>query len=117
MDFCAMDMPRYQRGDLEELPETEALTLAGVAKALSDPIRVQMIHLLRQRPDLCTCEFELLLGLSQSKASYHLKILLDAGLITRETYRTWSHYRLRDATLLDQLRAFVPQVPTYALSS
>lgn len=117
MDVCVTDIPRYQRGDLEELSDTEMLILARVARALSDPIRVQMIYLLGQRPDLCTCEFELLLGLSQSKASYHLKILLEAGLITRETYRTWSHYRLRHATLLDQLRAFVPRVPADALSS
>jgi ArsR family transcriptional regulator len=45
-------------------------------KALSDPARLQLIHLLEQQPDLCTYEFEKLLGLSQSKVSYHLEIFL-----------------------------------------
>ena len=117
MDLCVTDMPRYQRGDLDELAEAEVIELASVAKALSDPIRVRMIHLLSQRPDLCTCEFEELLGLSQSRVSYHLKILLEAGMISRETYRTWSHYRLQNANLLAQLRTLASQVPDEALVS
>jgi ArsR family transcriptional regulator, arsenate/arsenite/antimonite-responsive transcriptional repressor len=105
MDPCYSNIPRVRRGDLAVLPASEAWALASVAKALSDPIRVQIVHLLDQRPDLCTCEFEELLGLGQSRVSYHLKLLLDAGIITRETYGTWSHYRLRTPHLLDQLMA------------
>ena len=105
MDPCYSNIPRVRRGDLALLSASEASALANMAKAVSDPIRVQIVHLLEQRPDLCTCEFEELLGLGQSRVSYHLKLLLDAGVITRETYGTWSHYRLRTPHLLDQLMA------------
>ena len=108
---CTTEIPRFHRGDLELLPEAEVEVLAKAAKALSDPIRLQMLHLLSQREDmrrygedLCTCEFEELLGLSQSKISYHLNLLLQAGLITRETRGTWSHYRLSNPSVLNLIR-------------
>lgn len=106
MDTCLNSKPRVRRGDVPLLPGPHALRLAAVAKAMSDPIRLQMLHLLDQRPDLCTCEFEELLGLGQSKVSYHLKVLLDARLVMRETYGTWSHYRLAYPRPLAQLEAF-----------
>jgi ArsR family transcriptional regulator len=99
------EMPRVRRGQLPLLPEQEATMLAGVAKALGDRIRVQMVHLLGQREDLCTCEFEELLGLGQSKVSYHLNALLKAGIVEREVHGTWSHYKLRDERLLDRMGA------------
>jgi ArsR family transcriptional regulator, arsenate/arsenite/antimonite-responsive transcriptional repressor len=103
VDTCSNGKPRVRRGDVPLLPSPHALRLAGVAKALSDPIRLQMLHLLDQRPNLCTCEFEELLELGQSKVSYHLKVLLDARLVTRETYGTWSHYRLAHPSPLAHL--------------
>ncbi|HYF92399.1 MAG TPA: metalloregulator ArsR/SmtB family transcription factor [Symbiobacteriaceae bacterium] len=87
------------------LPDQEALRLASVSKALSDPVRVQIVHLLEQHPDLCNCEFEEILELTQSKISYHLKVLLDANLITRRPSGTWSHYSLIKTELLARLRA------------
>lgn len=99
--------PDCQRAPgLQLMPEPEALHLAGLAKALADPTRVQIVHLLEQHADLCNCEFEDLLGLTQSKVSYHIKVLLDANLITRRTVGTWSHYSLVKSDLLAQLRAF-----------
>jgi ArsR family transcriptional regulator len=109
LDGCYSEIPRISRGDLELLPEREAEALAAFGKALSDPIRLQMIRLLEQRPDLCTCEFEEVLGLAQSKVSYHLKVLLRAGVVDRELHGTWSHYSLRDPELLEQLRALSPR--------
>lgn len=104
---CTTEIPRFHRGDLKLLPQAEVEVLVNAAKALSDPIRLQMLYLLGQREDLrrcgedlCTCEFEELLGLSQSKISYHLNLLLQAGLITRETRGTWSHYRLTNPNVL-----------------
>jgi len=70
--------------------------IAVIAHALSDPIRLAMIAMLRGQADVCACEFQAQLALSQSKASYHLKILVDAGLITRTIRGTWSHYSLAD---------------------
>lgn len=90
------------------LPQAEASRLARLAKALSDPIRVQILHLLEQHADLCNCEFEDLLGLTQSKTSYHLKVLLDAQLITRRNAGTWSHYSLVKPAPLAHLDAMDP---------
>lgn len=101
------ETPRVCCSDLPLLDSTETKSLAVTAKALSDPIRIQMVHFLQSRPDLCTCEFEALLGLSQSKVSYHLKILLQAGLIEREIHGTWSHYKLCDGDLLHKLRTLL----------
>lgn len=98
------EIPRVCCGDIPLLESTEAKRLAMTAKALSDPIRIQMVHFLQSRTDLCTCEFEELLGLSQSKVSYHLKILLQAGFIGREFHGTWSHYKLCDQDVLHKLR-------------
>jgi len=94
LNQCDPQKPRFRAGELPLLPRDQSDRLAAFAKALSDPIRVNMLHLLEQSADLCTCEFEAILGLTQSKVSYHLKVLLDAGLVTRETHGTWSHYSL-----------------------
>ncbi len=106
---CDTAMPRVCRGDLDLLPDSAVERLTKAANALADPIRVQMVQLLGQQPDLCTCEFEELLGLGQSKVSYHLRILLEAGIVTRETHGTWSHYSLRNSGILDRLRALVAE--------
>lgn len=81
-----------------------------VMKALSDPNRVKMIKLL-QRKVMCVCEIQEALGLAQSTASKHLKLLEDAGLITFSKEGLWVNYRLADgarnpyvASLLGNLR-------------
>ncbi len=81
-----------------------------VMKALSDPNRVKIIKLLQRRV-LCVCEIQKALGLAQSTASKHLKILEHAGLITFMKEGPWVNYRLADgsrnpyvATLLGNLR-------------
>ena len=81
-----------------------------VMKALSDPNRVKMVKLLQRRV-LCVCEMQEALGLAQSTASKHLKILEEAGLITYLKEGPWVNYRLADgaknpyvANLLGNLR-------------
>jgi ArsR family transcriptional regulator len=66
-----------------------------VMKALSDPNRVKMVKLLQRRV-LCVCEIQAALGLAQSTASKHLKILEEAGLITYVKDGPWVNYRLAD---------------------
>lgn len=66
-----------------------------------------MLNLLRQREDICTCEFQEILDLNQSSISYHSKILLDAGLIKRETNGPWSHYSLVDNDFIEMIFAKV----------
>ncbi|HEX6541435.1 MAG TPA: helix-turn-helix transcriptional regulator [Ktedonobacterales bacterium] len=110
MDACATPAPRVFRGELAMLPPPEAAILTAIAHALSDPARVQILWLLEQREELCTCEFEELLALGQSRVSYHLRLLLDAGLLVRERRGTWSHYRLARSGLIECLRALIPRV-------
>lgn len=81
-----------------------------VMKALSDPNRVKMVKLLQRRV-LCVCEIQEALGLAQSTASKHLKILEEAGIITYQKEGSWVNYRLTDgdrnpyvASLLGNLR-------------
>jgi ArsR family transcriptional regulator, arsenate/arsenite/antimonite-responsive transcriptional repressor len=88
-----------------------------VMKALSDPNRVKMIKLL-QRKVMCVCEIQAALGLAQSSASKHLKILEDAGLITYAKDGLWVNYRLADgastpyaANLLGSLRHWLEDDP------
>jgi len=68
-----------------------------VMKALSDPNRVKMVKMLQQRM-LCVCEIQTALGLAQSTASKHLKILEEAGLITYAKEGLWVNYRLADGS-------------------
>lgn len=98
-EFCVTDTPRLSRETLPLLPDDQVASMIRVTNALSDPIRVQMIALLSRVSDLCTCEFEQVLSLPQSKVSYHLKQLLEAGLVTRQVEGAWSHYRLSNRDL------------------
>ena len=88
-----------------------------VMKALSDQNRVKMIKLLQRRM-LCVCEIKEALGLAQSTASKHLKILEEAGLITYSKDGLWVNYRLADgarssyaACLLGNLRHWLEDDP------
>ncbi|REE85161.1 ArsR family transcriptional regulator [Paenibacillus taihuensis] len=63
-------------------------------KALADEKRLQIMYELTQRGNTCVCDLTDIFDMSQSKLSYHLKILLDAGFINKETRGTWSYYEI-----------------------
>ncbi|MDO9633388.1 MAG: metalloregulator ArsR/SmtB family transcription factor [Humidesulfovibrio sp.] len=71
--------------------------LVNVMKALSDPGRVKVLKMLEAR-EMCACEIIGLLGLAQPTVSRHLKVLVDAGLITGRKVGSWVHYRLAPAS-------------------
>jgi ArsR family transcriptional regulator len=68
-----------------------------VMKALSDPSRVKIMKMLQRRV-MCVCEIQAALGIAQSTASKHLKILEDAGLITYQKDGLWVNYTLSDGS-------------------
>lgn len=68
--------------------------LAAVLKALSDETRLSMMELLQRRGELCVCDFVHTLEITQSKASRHLRYLLNAGLLKDRRQGTWMYYRL-----------------------
>ena len=68
-----------------------------VMKALSDPSRVRILKML-QRKQMCVCEIQKALGIAQSTASKHLKILEEAGLTTYKKDGLWVNYTLADGS-------------------
>jgi ArsR family transcriptional regulator len=79
--------------------------MAAVFKALSDPARLRILEFL-WRPDaaccslqdkVCACDLETLLGLSQPSVSHHMKILVQADLVTAEKEGRWVYYRVNRA--------------------
>ncbi|MEH0018346.1 MAG: metalloregulator ArsR/SmtB family transcription factor [Desulfobacter sp.] len=68
-------------------------TFIKVMKALSDPNRVKMVKMLQAKP-LCVCEIQAALGIAQSTASKHLKILEESGLVRGFKDGLWVNYTL-----------------------
>jgi ArsR family transcriptional regulator, arsenate/arsenite/antimonite-responsive transcriptional repressor len=80
----------------EVIKPAEAATLAEGFKALGDPTRLRLISLVAAHEDAeaCVCELTDPVGLSQPTVSHHLKILVDAGILTREQRGKWAYYRV-----------------------
>jgi ArsR family transcriptional regulator len=78
------------------LSERQAADMETVFKALADRHRLKIVHLLLRAggEPVCVCEIEPTLGLAQGTVSYHLKRLVQAGLIERESRGTFSFYSL-----------------------
>ena len=85
--------------------------LVALGRALSDPIRVRMLSMMADgrgccdfsdsgvpagegEEGICVCEFEDHFGMGQSKVSYHMRKLKDAGLVREEKHGKWSFYSL-----------------------
>ena len=69
-------------------------SLAETFKALGDPVRLRLFHLLSRREELCVCHLTQALDLPQSTVSRHLAVLRHAGLVTPRREGKWMHYRL-----------------------
>lgn len=76
-----------------DVDRERAAQLATVAKALGDPIRLQLIDVLRKHAGkVCVCELVPLFDISQPTLSHHLKKLRDAGLVDSERQGLWAYY-------------------------
>jgi ArsR family transcriptional regulator len=76
-----------------EVAREHALRMAEVAKALGDPIRLQLVDvLLRNAGKVCVCELVPLFDISQPTLSHHLKKLRDAGIVDSERKGLWAYY-------------------------
>lgn len=90
--------------------------IAAGFHALSDPLRLQVVELLRER-ELCVCELCEQLEVSQSKLSFHLKTLKEAALVRSRQEGRWIYYSLnlpQFAALeqyLAEYRRFSPMLP------
>jgi ArsR family transcriptional regulator len=76
-----------------DVERERAERMAAVAKALGDPIRLQLVDVLRKHAGkVCVCELVPLFELSQPTVSHHLKVLRDAGLVDSERRGLWAYY-------------------------
>lgn len=76
-----------------DVDRARAERLAQVAKALGDPIRLQLVDVLRKHAGkVCVCELVPLFDVSQPTLSHHLKKLRDAGLVDSERQGLWAYY-------------------------
>ena len=91
----------------------EARRFAQRFYALGDEIRLEVLGLLRGG-ERCVCELTAHLDLAQSRLSFHLKVLKDAGLISHRRQGRWSYYAL-DVEALRELEAFLGRVPPKAV--
>lgn len=85
----------------ETISATDAEAVARTFKALADPARVRILSIVASHADqeACVCDLQEPLDLSQPTVSHHLKILMDAGFLTRSKRGTWAYYALVPGSL------------------
>jgi ArsR family transcriptional regulator len=85
----------------EPLTPHQAADLARTLKALADPTRLRLVSMVaaHEGREACVCELIEPLGLTQPTISHHLKILVDAGIFSRDKRGVWAYYALRPAAL------------------
>jgi len=86
------------------LSEAEALDVAQVFAALSDPVRLRMLSMIAAVEEICSCSLEGPLAKSQPTISHHTRILAEAGLITGERRGRWTWWRVTPERLHDVAR-------------
>jgi ArsR family transcriptional regulator, arsenate/arsenite/antimonite-responsive transcriptional repressor len=76
-----------------EVERDQASRMAEVARALGDPVRLQLVDVLRKHAGkVCVCELVPLFDLSQPTVSHHLKVLRAAGIVGSERVGLWAYY-------------------------
>ncbi|GAA3905604.1 ArsR/SmtB family transcription factor [Microbacterium invictum] len=85
----------------EPIEQAHAEHLAATLKALADPARLRLLSLVASSADqeACVCDLIEPVGLSQPTVSHHLKVLTEAGFLSRSKRGTWAYYRLRPEAL------------------
>jgi ArsR family transcriptional regulator len=90
-----------------DVEREQALRMAEVAKALGDPVRLQLVDVLRKHAGkVCVCELVPLFDIAQPTLSHHLKKLRDAGLVDSERQGLWAYYYVKTEAL-DELSAWL----------
>ena len=90
-----------------DIERAKAERLAEIAKALGDPVRMQLVDVLRKHAGkVCVCELVPLFDLSQPTVSHHLKKLRDAGIVGSERQGLWAYYYVKPEAL-EELSAWL----------
>jgi ArsR family transcriptional regulator len=83
-----------------DVQREHAVRMAEVAKALGDPIRLQLVDVLRRHAgEVCVCELVPLFEVSQPTLSHHLSKLRAAGIVDSERRGLWAYYYVRPDAL------------------
>jgi ArsR family transcriptional regulator len=102
-DMTILLPPTGARSDLccepvvrEAMGAEDAAVLAATFKAIAEPTRLRLLSLVasHEGAEACVCDLTEPVGLSQPTVSHHLKVLVEAGLLTRSKRGTWSFYAL-----------------------
>ncbi len=92
------------------LDSDQADRIARVFKALGDPTRVKLLSLIAagEGGEACICDLTDPVGLSQPTVSHHMKLLVEAGLATREQRGKWAYFRVVEGALESAARSLLP---------
>ncbi len=81
-------------------PSLDAERLATLAKAVAEPVRVQILDVLRRsEEEVCQCELIALFDIKQSLLSHHMRKLVDAGVVSVERRHKWAYYTVNPEAL------------------
>ncbi len=92
------------------LSREDAEVVSRLLKAVADPVRLQILSIVRCSPgtEICACDLPAPLGLAQPTVSHHLKVLVEAGLLTRERRGQWAWFTLVPERLALAQQALAP---------
>ncbi|MBF4632657.1 helix-turn-helix transcriptional regulator (plasmid) [Clavibacter phaseoli] len=95
----------------EAMSAENADKLARSLRAIADPARLRVISMVAAHDgqEACVCDLTEPLGLGQSTVSHHLKVLVDAGILSRDKRGSWAYYRLVPGAL-DSLAGLIATV-------
>lgn len=85
----------------EPIAAENAESMARTLRALADPARLRLISMVaaHEGGEACVCDLTEPLGLSQPTVSHHLRVLTDAGFLSRSKRGTWAYYKLVPGSL------------------
>lgn len=93
-------MPCCEPVAYPDIDREQAERMGRIAKALGDPIRMQLVDVLRKHAGkVCVCELVPLFDLSQPTVSHHLKVLREAGIVGSERHALWAYYYVEPEAL------------------
>ncbi len=83
------------------IADDAAERIAHVFKALGDPTRVKLLSLIAagENGEACICDLTEPVGLSQGTVSHHMKLLTEAGLVTREQRGKWAYFAIAEGAM------------------
>jgi ArsR family transcriptional regulator len=96
----------------EPLSADQARNLSRTLKAIADPVRLRLVSMAASHDggEACVCELTEPLGLTQPTISHHLKVLVEAGILSRDKRGVWAYYALVPGAL-ESLSALIATGP------